>query len=69
MGDAATCDYCTDPQTRAHHLEQVSTHPTESEVLLRCPRCAALYGDSWRRVRHVTAVDAAAEFGWQERDQ
>jgi hypothetical protein len=38
------CDYCLDDQNRWYgHVEQVGTHATESLLLLRCPRCRALY--------------------------
>jgi hypothetical protein len=38
------CEYCADRANRSFgHVTQIGTHPTESRLLLRCPRCSALY--------------------------
>lgn len=65
MTEAFGCDHCADDQNRQYgHVEQVATHPTESAVLLRCPRCGALYSDSWRETVRLTVEQARREFGW-----
>jgi hypothetical protein len=38
------CEYCADDQNRWYgHVTQVGTHAELSLLLLRCPRCRALY--------------------------
>jgi len=38
------CDYCADDQNRWHgHVTQIGSDETRQMILLRCPRCRALY--------------------------
>lgn len=57
------CDYCAEDQNRSYgHVTQIGSHPTESLLLLRCPRCGALYemeGTGAKTVR--LTVDEARE--------
>ena len=41
------CDYCRDDQNRFFgHVTQVASDETRQMILLRCPRCEALYENS-----------------------
>ena len=66
MGDTACgCDYCAVEEYRQYgHAEQIATHPTESTLLLRCPKCGSLYEmHSWRgSTRRLTPAEAAERF-------
>ena len=38
------CDYCRDPSNRFYgHVTQVASDEMRRTILLRCPRCNALY--------------------------
>lgn len=41
------CDFCRDRQNLLYgHVDQIATSPDEAHgLLLRCPRCGALYED------------------------
>lgn len=57
------CDYCADAANRDYgHVEQLATHPTESALLIQCPRCGALYDHSWRTDTRLTAAEARVRY-------
>jgi hypothetical protein len=38
------CDYCEDDQNRFYgHVKQLAADDARDRILLRCPRCKALY--------------------------
>ena len=38
------CDYCADDQNRFYgHVKQLAADDEREKILLRCPRCGALY--------------------------
>jgi hypothetical protein len=57
------CDYCADDQNRWFgHVTQIGSSEESGLILLRCPRCGALYEDSpvgVVRTRRLTASEAA----------
>jgi len=43
------CEFCADDQTRLYgHLTQLASNETRQMILLRCPRCGALYENTPR---------------------
>jgi len=64
------CDYCRDDQNRLYgHITQIASDNDRRMILLRCPRCGALYENSARgpdRTRRLTESDADQLFpGWR----
>jgi hypothetical protein len=57
------CDYCADDQNRLFgYVTQIDNNEARRMVLLRCPRCGALYENSPRgpdRTRRLTKAEAA----------
>jgi uncharacterized Zn finger protein len=57
------CDYCADDQNRFYgHVKQIGSNEERHMILLRCPRCGALYENSPRgrdRTRRLTPEVAA----------
>jgi hypothetical protein len=38
------CDFCRDEQNRLYgHVTQIGSNEARQRILLRCPRCGALY--------------------------
>ncbi len=57
------CGYCADDANRAYgHVEQIATHETDSALLIRCPRCGALYDHSWRTDTRLTTAEARERY-------
>lgn len=60
------CDYCRDDQNRFYgHVTQIGSSWQRGTILLRCPRCGALYentpaGDD--HTRRLTEAEAAELF-------
>jgi hypothetical protein len=60
------CDYCADDQNRwCGHVTQIGSDETRRMILLRCPRCEALYenapqGDD--QTRRLTEDEARTLF-------
>jgi hypothetical protein len=60
------CEYCADDHNRWFgHVEQVAAADDRQMILIRCPRCGALYentpaGDD--QTRRLTADEAEALF-------
>jgi hypothetical protein len=59
------CDYCADTDNRRYgHVTQIGTHAELSLLLLRCPRCRALYevsGDG-SLINRLTTDQAAMRY-------
>ena len=58
------CDYCEDDQNRFYgHVKQLAADDEREKILLRCPRCEALYEnapvgeDQTRRLSEAEARD------------
>lgn len=58
------CGYCADDQNRLFgHVPQIGSDPTRRMILIRCPRCGALYEntpsgpDATRRLSSEEADD------------
>lgn len=44
-----SCDYCLDDQNRLYgHVTQIGSDESRKMILLRCPRCDALYENSYK---------------------
>jgi hypothetical protein len=63
------CDYCRDEQNRLFgHVSQIASDEARRMILLRCPRCSALYEntpdgpDQTRRLNQVEARSLFPEF-------
>ena len=63
------CDYCADDQNRWYgHVTQIASDEQLKMLLLRCPRCGALYedspseGDRTRRLTEDQAKELFPEF-------
>jgi hypothetical protein len=63
------CDYCADLENRLYgHVTQVSWSDDRHKILLRCPRCGALYEntpegeDETRRLTEEEAVSLYPDF-------
>jgi hypothetical protein len=60
------CDYCADDQNRLYgHVIQVASNDARRMILLRCPRCSALYENSPRgpdRARRLIEDEASVLF-------
>lgn len=60
------CDYCADDQNRFFgHVEQVADNEERGMILIRCPRCGALYENTPAgedRTRRLTDDEAEALF-------
>jgi hypothetical protein len=60
------CDYCRDNQNRFFgHVTQIDSDEERRMLLLRCPRCGALYENSARGpdlTRRLTEAQAAKLF-------
>ena len=60
------CDYCRDDQNRLFgHVPQVGSDERRGMILLRCPRCGALYENTPRgtdRTRRLTEAEARELF-------
>lgn len=69
-GDFAStfgCDYCADDQNRFYgHVLQIASDEARQMILLRCPRCGALYENTPRgadETRRLTEAEAEKLFG------
>ena len=68
MSDVPTqdfgCGYCADNQNRWYgHVPQIGSDEDRQLILLRCPRCGALYENSPRgadQTRRLTEEEARA---------
>lgn len=60
------CDYCRNDQNRWYgHVTQVASDEPRRMILLRCPRCGALYEntpDGDDRTRRLTEAEARCLF-------
>jgi hypothetical protein len=60
------CDYCRDDQNRFYgHVTQIGSSEERGMILIRCPRCGALYENAPRgpdRTRRLTAAEAVERF-------
>ena len=60
------CDYCRDDQNRFYgHVTQIGSDEGRRMLLLRCPRCGALYENSARGpdlTRRLTETEAERLF-------
>ena len=60
------CDYCADDQHRLYgHVTQIGSDETRRMILLRCPRCGALYENSPQgddQTRRLTEDEARTLF-------
>jgi hypothetical protein len=60
------CDYCADDQSRFYgHITQISSNEERRTILLRCPRCGALYENTpagTDRMRRLTPEEARELF-------
>lgn len=60
------CDYCRDDQNRLYgHVTQIASSETTRMILIRCPRCSALYENSPAgpdRTRRLTEAEALVLF-------
>ena len=60
------CDYCRDDQNRFYgHVTQIGSDNDRRMILLRCPRCGALYENSARgpdQTRRLTESDCGSAF-------
>jgi hypothetical protein len=56
------CEYCADDQNRLYgHVTQIGSSEERSMILLRCPRCGALYENTpggKDRTRRLTVAEA-----------
>ena len=57
------CSYCADEQNRWYgHVPQIGSSEERGLILLRCPRCGALYENTaggYDRTRRLTTDEAA----------
>ena len=60
------CDYCRDDQNRWYgHVTQIASSEERETILLRCPRCNALYENAPRgldQARRLTEAEASRLF-------
>lgn len=60
------CDYCRGDQNRLYgHVTQIASDEARRMILLRCPRCLALYEnspDAPDRTRRLSETDAEVLF-------
>lgn len=60
------CDYCADDANRFYgHVTQVATDEDRGLILLRCPRCGALYENTaggFDETRRLTVLEAQQAF-------
>jgi hypothetical protein len=60
------CDYCRDDQNRLYgHVTQVASSEERQMILIRCPRCGALYENAPRgpdQTRRLTHEEAERQF-------
>jgi hypothetical protein len=60
------CGYCADDENRFYgHLTQIGSDPRRQLILLRCPRCSALYENAPKgedETRRLTEEEAARLF-------
>ena len=60
------CDYCADDQNRWYgHVTQIGASDDRNGILIRCPRCGALYEntpDGEDMTRRLTASEATELF-------
>jgi hypothetical protein len=60
------CAYCADDQNRWFgHVDQIAWSDERERLLLRCPRCGALYENSARgedQTRRLSEREAEASF-------
>ena len=61
------CDYCQDDQNRLYgHVTQICSDDSRERILLRCPRCNALYEYNDRGedvTRRLTEAEARELYG------
>jgi hypothetical protein len=69
FGHSFGCDYCADWDNRMFgHVTQVSWSETRGRILIRCPRCGALYEnapegeDETRRITEDEAISLYPDF-------
>jgi hypothetical protein len=66
MPDQFGCDYCRDEQNRLYgHVTQIADSEERGMILLRCPRCRALYENTpvgRDRTRRLAEDEAATLF-------
>jgi hypothetical protein len=57
------CDFCANERNRPYHMTQLATNE-EGLFLLQCPRCEALYEDSYgfTPIRRLTKDEAERVF-------
>jgi len=65
------CDYCRDDQNRLFgHVTQIGSNEERGTILIRCPRCGALYenapagADVTRRLTEEDARESFPEASW-----
>ena len=68
------CEYCADDGNRSHgHVTQVATDDDRGFILLRCPRCGALYENTaggFDETRRLTESEARRAFpAWTPSDE
>jgi len=60
------CDYCRDEQNRLFgHVMQIASSEARNTILVRCPRCGALYENTPSgpdRTRRITETEAKRLF-------
>jgi hypothetical protein len=60
------CDYCRDDQNRFYgHVTQIASSEDRGTILIRCPRCSALYENTPAgpdRTRRLTEEEASHLF-------